>query len=107
MAPRQQRGATPAFLCDRNIPPGKIPTRRLQHYPMKSMHLNNVIWLCTKDDVDTNLFRLESSILTQTKREGPLNPMRPPFVNFNLNYFWLTYENGMFQISEENRTINE
>ena len=32
--------------------------------PMKSMHGNNVVWLCAKYAVDANLFRLESSILT-------------------------------------------
>ena len=39
-----------------------------EHSPMKSMHGNNVVWLCAKYAVDANLFRLDSSILTRAKR---------------------------------------
>ena len=39
--------------------------------PMKSMHGNNVVWLCAKYAVDANLFRLESSILMRaTNRDN-------------------------------------
>ena len=43
-----------------------VPRRNIP--PMKSMHENNVVWLCAKYAVDANLFRLESSILTRAKR---------------------------------------
>ena len=39
-----------------------------EHSPLKSMHGNNIVWLCTKYAVDANLFPLESSILTRAKR---------------------------------------
>ena len=58
---------------DRNIPPRKIspgrfhpggfPPRNIP--PMRSMHGNNVVWLCAKYAVDACLFRLESLILTR------------------------------------------
>ena len=49
----------------RKVPPRLVPPWNLP--PMKSMHGNNVVWLCAKDAVDANLFRLESLILTQAK----------------------------------------
>ena len=52
--------------CPRKVPPRLFPPRNIP--PMKSMHGNNVVWLCTKYAVDANLFRLESSILTRVKR---------------------------------------
>ena len=64
------------FLPD-NFPPDNSPspvTSPPGHFPpgpfplMKSMHGNNVVWLCAKYAVDANLFRLESSILTRAKR---------------------------------------
>ena len=49
------------MVPSRLFPPRNIPS-------MKSMHGNNVVWLCAKYAVDANLFRLESSILTRAKR---------------------------------------
>ena len=53
-------GSTPV-VSPRNIP------------PMKSMHGNNVVWLCAKYAIDANLFRLESSILTRARRVANRN----------------------------------
>ena len=39
-----------------------------EHSPLKSIHGNNVVWLCAKYAVDMKLIRLESSILTRAKR---------------------------------------
>ena len=47
-----------------------------EHYPVKSMHGNNVVWLCAKYAVDVNLFRLESSILTRAKQPTNRNNVR-------------------------------
>ena len=55
-----KEGSTPVF------PPRNIP-------PMKSMHGNNVVWLCAKYAVDANLFRLKSSILTRAQRATDRN----------------------------------
>ena len=56
------------------FPPGKFPLESStpvvsppEHSPMKSMHGNNVVWLCAKYAVNANLYRLESSILTLVK----------------------------------------
>ena len=59
------------YFGDQNIPPRKIPPGRFHpgcFHPMKSMHGNNVVWLCAKYAVAANLFRLESSIITRVKR---------------------------------------
>ena len=50
----------------RKVPPQLFPFRNIPS--MKSMHGNNVVWLCAKYAVDANLFRLESSIWTRAKR---------------------------------------
>ena len=49
--------------------PRKVP-------PMKSMHGNNVVWLCPKYAVDVNLFPLKSPILTRAKRATSRNNVR-------------------------------
>ena len=65
----------PVRGCPEYSPPENSPRKvPLQLFlprnipPMKSMHGNNVVWLCAKYAVDANLFRLKSSILTRAKR---------------------------------------
>ena len=108
---------------DRNIPPRKnsprkVPSRNIP--PMKSMH-GNVVWLCAKYAADANMFRLESSILTRTKRATNQNNVATEkrggggfsggsiprtilsakllFVSTSLkawNYYWLQIRNNFY-----------
>ena len=57
---------SPPENSSRKVPPQLFPPRNVS--AMKSMHGNNVVWLCAKYVVKVNLFRLESLILMRTKR---------------------------------------